>query len=257
MIMSNLLSAQCEWCENETPRTLTMTCTSIDGPITYSWVGPNGFTANTRTISPTDPGLYVGSCTNAINCDIEESIEVIIYTPAVIEVVETDATCGQNDGSATINVTSGSISSVQWSHGPTTLAINNLAGGVYTATVIDVNGCTQVVSANIDDAGAPVLANIADQMTCEPTGSIIINGQLLAQQGTAPYTFDLIDQSGSVVFSDGSANGAATLVFFGTAANPVPLMATWSVMVTDANGCIASQSFQVSTSDLTGTITCN
>lgn len=79
---------------------------------TFSWVGPNGFTANTASISHFDPtggsGTYTCTITNADGCTADVSVVVTIFEGIVVNVSGTPETSpGAGDGTITVAVSGG------------------------------------------------------------------------------------------------------------------------------------------------------
>jgi len=105
---------------------------------------------------------------------------------------------------------------------------NNLAAGNYTVTVQDANGCTASTTTNITDAPSAVIVNI----TTTPVGC---NGQsdgtvdIVANSGTAPLNYSI---DNGLTFQAGS-------FFSGLAAG------SYSIVVSDANGCTTTSSINV------------
>ena len=125
------------------------------------------------------------------------------------------------DGTLVVNPTNGTppIGYV-WSNGQTTQTINNLCAGTYTVTVTDVNNCTITANATLVDP--PVLQSpliVATNPVCNGycDGTATVN----PIDGVAPYTY---------LWNDGQTTQTATNLCAGA----------YSVTVTDANGCPAS-----------------
>ncbi|MBL0015330.1 MAG: gliding motility-associated C-terminal domain-containing protein [Bacteroidetes bacterium] len=193
------------------------------GPYQYSLSGGpfqgsnvfGGLTAGTYTVTIRDANL----CTVILTNIVVNEPAVITGTPAVVNV-----TCGSNNGSITINGTSGGVGPYQYSlnAGPFQLSnvFGSLAAGTYTVTIQDANLCTItltniVVSSPAALAGTPAVVNV----TCNGgnTGSITINA---VSGGTGPYLFSL---------NAGPFGGSN--VFAGLTAG------TYSVTIQDANLC--------------------
>ena len=128
-----------------------------------------------------------------------------------------------NDGTATINMMGGTAPySFQWSNGQTTQTATGLSAGSYSCSVIDFNGCVftgNPVSVSVSQPNSPVNPSLFTSITnvgCygDSTGTI----SLTTSGGTSPYfySWEIGDTSSSV---SGLSAG------------------TYSVLVTDANGC--------------------
>lgn len=133
---------------------------------------------------------------------------------------------GLSDGEASVNVQGGCLPyTYVWNTSPvqTTATAINLSAGTYTVTVTDANG--QVIVLTVTLTQPPVLtANAGPNITVYdgyfPMSCTTLNGTVTG--GTAAYAY---------LWS----NGATTS---GTTVCPV-LTTTYSVQVTDANGCKA------------------
>ncbi len=174
-----------------------------------------GLTAGTYSVTIRDANL----CTLTLTNIVVNEPAVITGTPAVVNV-----TCGSNNGSITINGTSGGVGPYQYSlnAGPFQLSnvFGSLAAGTYTVTIQDANLCTVtltniVVSSPAALAGTPAVVDVL----CNGgnTGSITINA---VSGGTGPYLYAL---------NAGPFGGSN--VFAGLTAG------TYSVTIQDANFC--------------------
>ncbi len=180
---------------------------------TYHWLSGE----TTQTITYLMPGTYCVTVLDAVNCAIADCITVNIEAPT-INLVVNDITCnGYNDGSIVAEVTDGMPPfTYQWSNGETTDTISNLAPGTYTVTVTGANGCSSTASGTVSEP-PPLNASISgNDPTC--AGSTNGSAMVVASGGTPPYTY---------LWN----TGATTPVITG-----LP-QGTYSVTVTDANGC--------------------
>jgi gliding motility-associated-like protein len=136
--------------------------------------------------------------------------------------VVTNPSCnGDCNGSITVNPTNGTppIGYV-WSNGQITQTINNLCAGTYTVTLTDINNCT--ITANTTLIDPPVL-QVPLITATNPICFGDCNGTATANptDGVAPYIY---------LWNDGQTTQTITNLCAGT----------YSVTVTDANGCPAS-----------------
>jgi hypothetical protein len=198
-------------------------------PYTYTWSnGQAGPSANNLV-----PGLQTVTVTDANSCS--ENLQIIITEPSELMlnlVTQENVSCfNGNDGSATVSAVGGTGSyNFQWSNGQTGATANNLTAASYTCMVTDVNGCLDMLSVNITQ---PLEMNIDLMITHETApgandGSITAN----ATGGVAPYTYE---------WSNGSSGPVIMNLMPGT----------YTVEVTDANGCIKVSSGTVNGSGCT------
>lgn len=133
---------------------------------------------------------------------------------------------GNADGNATATVGGGkSPYTYDWSNGTTTVSTSNptgatLSAGSYTLTVTDNLGCTKTASLTITEpATLTATPRIVKEVSCHggSNGSVGVT----AAGGTGPYTY---------AWSGGSTAATESGLSIGT----------YSVMITDANGCTAT-----------------
>ncbi|HEX2617893.1 MAG TPA: SBBP repeat-containing protein, partial [Flavobacteriales bacterium] len=199
---------------------LTADCDGV-APFTYAW--SNGQSAQTAT------GLVAGSysvtVTDATGCTAQGTFTVTQPTVLSASTQTTLATCGNPNGSATANPTGGtSPYSYLWNEGSTTQTVNGLAGGNYSVTVTDANGCTAPAQANVLASGAPNANAGADgAITCSTGASIQLGGS-----STTP----------GVNFTWVASNGGHIASGANTATPTVDAAGTYTLTVNDAQtGC--------------------
>ncbi|MBK8846375.1 MAG: SprB repeat-containing protein [Bacteroidetes bacterium] len=135
-------------------------------------------------------------------------------------------TCkGTATGSASV-VSSGGTSpyTYQWSNGVTISNNTGLMAGTYTATVTDANGCTKTCSYTVTQPSALTATCSGTNVSCN--GGTNGSASVTASGGTTPYSY---------VWSNGKT----------TAANNNLAAGTYTVTVTDANGCTKTCSYTV------------
>lgn len=199
-------------------------------PYAYSW--SNG--ASTSTINNLNPDTYTLQVNDALNCVFTETVNILAIDCGSItaSISKTDQTYFQaNDGTASLNVSGGvSPYTYSWSNGATAASVNNLAPGAYSVTIEDAVGCSSLQTVNIE---AIVCGNLSAELTTtnqtyykqnDGMASVFVIG------GTNPYTYAW-------------SNGGSAAVINNLAPDD------YSIVVTDAVGCIASQSFTISTID--------
>jgi gliding motility-associated-like protein len=193
---------------------------------TYLWspTGGNAVTANNLSA-----GLYTVTVTDNNGCSITST--AVITQPTILAANSTALTSvscfGGNNGSATVAPNGGTPGYVYaWSPagGNSDTAYNELAGN-YTVTVTDANGCS--VISNVTITQPPVLAlTLSNPVTICLSQSTTISD--FPSGGTMPYTF---------LWSNGDTTSSPSVSPLTTA--------NFSVIVTDADGCTASQSVTI------------
>lgn len=195
--------------------------TGIGGVPGYAFAWSNGDTNAVAT--GLMAGTYTVVLTDGNGCTDTDTI--VIASPSQLQITTSfsDVTCnGLSDGQIQALVNGGTPGyTILWSNGSSALNITGLAAGNYTCVVTDSNGCTMPASVTIN------------QPTALATNSIITDATNLAPNGGA---IDLTVTGGTPGYSYLWSNGATTEDLSGLAAG------TYTVSVTDANGCITALS---------------
>ncbi|WP_410005922.1 gliding motility-associated C-terminal domain-containing protein [Aequorivita nionensis] len=229
---------------NDGTATVTITGGGV-APITYLW--SNG--ATTATITGLSAGTYSVTATDANGCTATASYTVAAAAPFTASATGTDVACASdgnqsNDGTATVTITGGGVAPITylWSNGATTATITGLSAGTYNVTATDANGCTATASYTVAAAAPFTASATGTDVACASDGN-------QSNDGTATVT---ITGGGVAPITYLWSNGATTATITGLSAG------TYSVTVTDANGCTATASYTVAaaapfTASATGT----
>ncbi|MBK8192262.1 MAG: hypothetical protein IPK76_03210 [Lewinellaceae bacterium] len=189
--------------------------TVVGGTPSYTYLWSSGQT--TQDLSNIAAGSYTVTVTDANQCTATTSATVTQPPAISLSTSVTNVLCnGASTGAINLTATGGTGSKTYiWSSGQTTEDLNNIAAGTYTVTVTDANGCTKTTSASVTQPGAMILSTTTVNSTCgNANGSI----DLTVTGGTPAYTY---------MWSTGA-----------TIQDPIGLLAgTYTVTVTDANGC--------------------
>ena len=191
----------------------------------YLWTPGGSQSANATGLTA---GNYSVLITDANGCTTSAATTVNQPSQINIIIAPNAALCnGASNGSAQANVNGGTPGySYSWfpSGGGAASALN-LAAGNYSVEVTDANGCTLTSSTTISQPAAMNLATSSLPATCgAANGSVTVN----ASGGATPYSYSWSP-------TGGNASTASNL-----SAN------TYTVLVTDANGCTLSTSESVS-----------
>jgi gliding motility-associated-like protein len=207
---------------------VTVSATGGTPPFTYEW--SNGQTG--PAVTGLAEGVYFVSVTDAKGCK-KDQIVTVSNGAAVVVANAQNATCtGVNNGSASAVVTSGiGPLSYVWSNGETTPLAVNLGPGTYTVTVTDGAGCTDVASVNIGATTALSLSGSSTAAGCAGAslGTATVS---VISGGVPPYSYQWNDSQQQTTQA---------------ASNLAP--GTYGVTVTDAQGCQAAVTVQVSQSN--------
>lgn len=204
-------------------------------PYSYSW-SPGG--ANTQTAANLCAGLYTCTTTDANGCTSTATVTINQPPKLNATVTATNVRCnGECDGSGSINFSGGVAPyTFLWTPGlQTVYNPSNLCVGSNTATITDANGCKVSGTVLLTQPAALTVTT-----TITPSSCGQYNGVACANVtgGAAPYTY-LWDTLGPI-----SVVGPQTPCINNKKAN------TYTVTVTDANGCIVDMNANIN--DLTG-----
>jgi gliding motility-associated-like protein len=193
---------------------INLTTTGGTSPYLFNWSN----TATSEDITSLSQGNYTVTITDANSCSLTASYNVTQPTALTLSETHTNVLCfGGNNASINLNTTGGTTPyNFVWSNGATTEDINNLQVGNYIVTVQDANTCTAIISANITEPTALLVAETHTAVSCFGGNNGAIN--IATSGGTSPYVFNW-------------SNGATT-------ANLISLVAgNYTLTVNDNNNC--------------------
>ncbi|WP_406843731.1 T9SS type A sorting domain-containing protein [Flavobacterium soyae] len=212
-------------CNGGTNGTAAVTTAGGTAPYTYSWA-PAGGTA--ATASGLSAGTYAATITDANGCTTAQS--VTITEPAILAatISKTDVSCNAGvNGTATVTAAGGTAPyTYSWSpSGGTAATAAGLSAGTYTATITDANGCTTTQSVTITEPSVLSVTSSKIDVSCngEANGSAAVN----VTGGTGAYTYSWVPSGGTAATATGLSAG------------------TYTATITDANGCIATESIVI------------
>ncbi len=214
-------------CNGGTPGSATVVAVGGTGTITYLW--SNGL--STATASSLPAGSYTVTATDANACSTTIPVVISEITTGVASITQTNVACnGGSTGSATISIAGGSSPfTYAWSNSSTDSTATGLAQGSYSVSVTDAIGCTSINSVTITEPSALVASvTIDSNVLCNGLSTGGATGT--ATGGTSPYTYAW----------SASAGSASTAAVTGLAAG------TYTLTITDANGCSTSATDSVS-----------
>lgn len=229
-------------------------CTANDGSISTSitggspgyvvqWTGPNGFTSNLTNLTDLVAGTYIASVTDANDCTVQGVVTLDAAPPVFVELDPAPGACAGDGLSSISSMVTGGIAPFQYAWtGPDGFTSNapeliDVEDGTYVLTVTDTLGCTATTSTTL--AGPAPLAstlvpsfyglyNIRCAGDSSGTLSVDVTG------GTASYTLTITGPTGTL-----SGNGPFTQLIAGT----------YTIGITDANGCSADTSITLTAPD--------
>ncbi|MCC7302480.1 MAG: gliding motility-associated C-terminal domain-containing protein [Bacteroidia bacterium] len=216
--------SSCTTCNGTASVTVSNSCLAAS----YLW-SPGGQTTSSAT--GLCAGLYTVTVTNA--CGDTYSDTVTVQGPPLLSLStsQQNVLCfGQNNGTATALPAGSSPFTYLWSNAQTGATATGLAGGTYTVTVTDANGCTLTATVTITQPASALSANpVVVSATCgNNNGSITGN----AGGGTPGYIYQWSPSGGTNANASGLSAG------------------TYTLTVTDANGCSVTATATVTTSSV-------
>jgi len=202
-------------------------------PYTYAWSNSR----STASVNNLTAGMYTVTVGDANNCNTILEVEITqpdSLRPSVA--ARTSPSCHDaSDGVVTLTTTGGTAPySYNWPGGAMGASQTGLTAGTYLVTINDSNGCSRTTSVLLD-APDQLLANAAAtpvSVTGATDGSATAN----PSGGTEPYTYAW-------------STGQTTQLINGLAED------SYTVTVTDANGCTAMQTVVVNDGTCTISVT--
>ena len=198
----------------------TASAIATGGTGAYIFVWDNGATGD--NLSELSAGNYCVTVYDANQCSATDCGEVTEPAPLSIDVMGTNGTCTNPCGGSIEVTANGGTAPYAYNWSDSTLSgssLVELCAGTYCVTVIDANGCSATGCVEIT---APTGIDVEVSST-NPTCYNYTNGSASATVigGTAPYTY---------AWSNGKTTAAINNIGAGT----------YTVTVTDANGCTAT-----------------
>ncbi len=197
-------------------------------PYAYAWTKNEDeeFVSSTEDLTNLVPGTYHLTLTDA-NGSIAD-LEVTINEPALLTASATGSNnlCfGESNGTASVSVEGGTTPyTYLWSNGETTESISSLAAGVYSVTVTDDNGCTTTAQYQVTQPTQLAAIATGTSTSCANSATVSASG------GAGGYTY---------LWSNGATTQSITSLLAGT----------YTVTVTDGNGCQTTASCTVTASE--------
>lgn len=213
-------------CYNGSDGTATISITNGSAPYTYNWnTNPQ---QTSQTASNLSQGTYSVTITNTYGCTNIQTVTINQPQQLTAIITPTNVSCyGMSNGILVASVFGGTPGySYNWSNGGNGVSINNLTAGNYSCTITDAKGCTFVVNSTVGSP-ANLLASINTFNNVQCYGSSTGTATVTVSGGTPGYTY---------FWSSGA----------GTSQTAIGLVAgTYFVTVSDANGCSAYSSVQI------------
>lgn len=227
-------------CNGLTDGSATATVTGGTGAYSYTWTTIP--VQNTASASNLGAGTYTVTIKDVNNCTVTNTITLTEPTAVTSTAAVTSNYNGQNiscfgysDGTATVTPNGGtSPYTYAWNSIPTQTTSNatGLSAGIYSVVVKDINNCSVTTTVNLTQPASitstlAVTSNYNGQnVSC--FGSTDGSVTAVASNGTAPFTYTwstIPVQTGTIATGVGAG--------------------TYSVIITDANGCNYTRTINV------------
>jgi gliding motility-associated-like protein len=212
-------------CFGATTGTATAAPTGGTPGYTYNWSGGGGTNATATNLGA---GQYIVTVTDQNGCTALDTVQVNQPTQVIASTTMVPALCnGQASGQATASAVGGTPGyTYSWSpSGQSTATATNLAAGLHTVTVTDLNGCTSISSTTVTQPSA--MSALTNQVNVSCFGGSNGSASVITSGGTPSYTYAWSPSGGS----GATANNL-------TAGN-------YTCTITDANGCTITRSFVI------------
>ncbi len=207
-------------CFGDADGSATITIIDATNPFTYQWLD-NGSTDLIRT--GMTAGDYQFEIVDGNGCATIETVTIFSPEELTVNVTQNYDPCLFADDAEVEAVVNGGTApyTYVWSNGASSATLTNLPAGTYDVDITDANGCTVTGSTTIAPP-ATLAATIAftEPICYQPNGTIDVS----VTGGTAPFVYNWTPD----VSNTGSANGLPG--------------GTYSIEVSDANGCLATVS---------------
>lgn len=206
-------------CNGDCNGSVSVIAAGATPPFTYVW--SNSGSAGSGSNFSLCAGSYTISVTDKNNCTIDSIFTLTEPPPLSFVKTTSPVTCNKNNGSATIMVSGGTPTyTYLWNTGASTSAISNLSLGNYTLSVSDSKGCKDTVQLTVQEIKNAVTSISAPvNLPCygDTTGTLSVT----VTGGSLPYSY---------LWSSGQSSSALINLSAGT----------FTVTITDANGCSSS-----------------
>jgi len=217
-------------CNPDSTGSIDLVATAGTSPFTYSWTGPGGFTSSAQDINLVPSGIYSVTVTATGGCTTSTSVLINQPSALILTNTNTNVDCnGGNNGAIDLTV-SGGVGPYDylWSNTATTEDIGSLSAGTYSVVVTDYNGCTSTSSHILTAPSDIIISGVATNPSC----SAVSNGSInISISGGSPGFSYLWNNTATTQDITGISNG------------------TYVVLVTDTNGCSASYSATLTSSN--------
>lgn len=220
-------------CNDSADGTATVVAMNGIGDYTYQW-DSNAADQTTDTATGLDAGTYEVTVTDENACTASTSVSIAVPAAITTSMSSTEASCsGSTDGTATVVSDGGTgTHTYEWEDGQVAAAATGFSDGWHYVTVTDANGCIATDSVEVTVPNPINLTISGTNVSCNggDDGSTMVE----ATGGAGGFTYQWSGAGGT---DDNIAQATA---------------ATYTVTVTDANGCTNTASIEVTEPEALG-----
>ncbi|MFN8297583.1 MAG: gliding motility-associated C-terminal domain-containing protein [Chitinophagales bacterium] len=193
-------------------------------PYSYLWSAPTN--ATTQNLNNVVAGTHSVTVTDANGCTVTSSATLTQPQPFNIQLSSTNLLCyGATDGTASVTVSGETAPYTYfWNNFSTAPNVTGLDDGPFSVVIEDVNGCDTIVIGTITSPAELNIQLTPVEPLCADSGNGAINTTVTG--GISPYSYSWSGTGG----------------FTSTQQNPQVGSGAYTVTVTDANNCTATES---------------
>ena len=227
-------------CPGQTDGTVDLTVAGGNPPYTYEWNN----TATTEDMVGLSAGTYEVTITDGKGCTTTASAKVDEPVKIEATVSVTHVSCnGASNGAADLTVTGGNAPyTFVWSNTATTEDMIGLSAGTYDVTVTDANGCTATATAMIDEPDAIKVSVSATDVSCN--GGADGTAEATVTGAVSPIVYQWTNDNDPCSEIGKSMGKCNPVVLEGESVSGLSA-GSYTLRVTDGNGCTTTQSFEV------------
>ena len=198
---------------------------TASGGISYAWSGPNGYTSTDQNpvitnVQTTSNGLYQVTVTDANNCTLSSSINVVVNNPPTATVASNSPVCV----GTSIELTASGGNSYSWSgpNGYTStdqnpVITNGMATsvGTYQVTVTDAQSCTNTASILVSVLPKPFAIISSNSPVCVGSDLRLQLSGGISYLWSGPLNFSSITQNPIILGSTTANSGVYQAIVTG------------------------------------------
>ncbi|UKN02002.1 T9SS type A sorting domain-containing protein [Paracrocinitomix mangrovi] len=212
----------------------TLAPTGGTPPYTYQWNTTP--VVNTATISNLSPGTYSFSVTDALGCVNNGSVVISPSSTINASIQSSNVVCPSTSGNVWVNVSGTNPPfTYLWNNAATSSQISTVPTGAYNCVITDANGCSITKYKTLSTTSPLTIGIATTPVSCIYNSDGGATASVFG--GTPPYTY---------AYSNGGNSATVSGLSMGTQ----------TVTVTDANGCIKTETFYIGNGNTTDDCYC-